>query len=1053
MILTKNKIEAIDLNKEIDRKISAGKLNELLIVVPTNRKIRSLKKEIITKSPNQSADKINLETIGTFSTKLLFKDPAAVNKVLSEEAASVLLKQSFQSVKLSYFTHYKKDIPFGTLNRIRNVISEYKRHGFSPEQLKNSATKLEGSEKVKALDIASTYENYLVKIRSIGVKEIGDIYEELNRLDKNEFANNFRFLYPEINLIVINGFDEFTQPEIEIINSASNLKDAELFLSFDYYQKNPTVFSHLNKCYNKLIEKGFSTIIDKSEETYSEFQITVRKKLFYDHTKKINSFKEQIKKLAAPNREKEIAFIAKEIKDLIQRHNVLPHKICVVFNLIDKYSPIIRDQFKVYGIPFNLTDRFSLSTSRPVIAIINFLEILENDFYYKNIFRSLNSTYFSIEKVDLTNLLRTSIKLKIIAGFETWRIKLNDAINNPGENEDDFRNIETEKEEYKKALGDIEKLYETLNPFNKKMTLTEFREKLNDLIFPMGIPSKLIEHGNNNIEENVKAVTTFLDSVNEILNILKLEYGDDEKFPLKFYLNHLRTILSSARYNIKERAGYGVQVTTMNEIRGLNFDYLFISGLCDGDFPTRYSPEIFFSGSYVKSENYHQTEERYHFYQTLCAWEKVLYLTFPLSDEQKELVESNFSQEFSSLFDLTEINANKYPDKIYSKEELLQWIGEGDNPKINEQEEINVLNLNFSQIENALNVDKIRLAEPFGNYQFTGFVKDYLSTAGKEKLEEFKDKEYSISQLETYAKCPYKYFAERVLKLEIFEEPTEEIEALEMGSILHVILFEFYSEIRKKGLVLFNCSDDDFIFAKEIIFKIAEEKTSRVQFSSPLTFYEKEKILGINRNRNESILYKFLIKERENNDGYIPEFFEYGFGSIDKKRTKKSLENLKIDDVKIRGKIDRIDVNKKEESYKVIDYKLSGKKPGKDDLLNGISLQLPLYLYAAKEIIKAELNTNEEFKPTGADIYSLKYSQKDFGRNTVHILKSVRELKDNDAVIESYEELMKICKDAVKKYVEAIANGEFHLTTLEDRENKVCGYCSFRPICRIQEVN
>ena len=50
----------------------------------------------------------------------------------------------------------------------------------------------------------------------------------------------------------------------------------------------------------------------------------------------------------------------------------------------------------------------------------------------------------------------------------------------------------------------------------------------------------------------------------------------------------------------------------MNEIRGLNFDYLFISGLCDGDFPTRYSPEIFFSGAYVKSEIYHQTEERYH---------------------------------------------------------------------------------------------------------------------------------------------------------------------------------------------------------------------------------------------------------------------------------------------------------------------------------------------------------------------------------------------------------------------------------------------------------
>ena len=42
MILTKSKISEIDLDFEINNKIRNGKLDELLLIVPTNRKIRYL---------------------------------------------------------------------------------------------------------------------------------------------------------------------------------------------------------------------------------------------------------------------------------------------------------------------------------------------------------------------------------------------------------------------------------------------------------------------------------------------------------------------------------------------------------------------------------------------------------------------------------------------------------------------------------------------------------------------------------------------------------------------------------------------------------------------------------------------------------------------------------------------------------------------------------------------------------------------------------------------------------------------------------------------------
>jgi ATP-dependent helicase/nuclease subunit B len=571
------------------------------------------------------------------------------------------------------------------------------------------------------------------------------------------------------------------------------------------------------------------------------------------------------------------------------------------------------------------------------------------------------------------------------------------------------------------------------------MTLKEFHGNLKDFINKLNLSSRLINDYKPAIEKNVKAVSVFMDTIDELLHLLEEEYKEETKFPLKFYLNQIRTSVSSARYNIKEVPGYGVQVTTLNEIRGLQFDYLFISGLCDGDFPTRYTPEIFFSGSYFRKEHGHQTEERYHFYQSLCSWKKGLYLTVPLKEERRELAESTFLSEFANLFHFSEKKEEDYLNKIYSQEELLKYIGE---KGIEGSKDQNLGGINFDQLKKSLEINDKRIKEPFGNSPYTGSIYDNLTEKGKSKLREFKNRQFSTTQLETYAKCPYKYFAERVLRLETIEEPSEEIEALEMGSLLHTILYEFYSEIRRKKIVLHTCSDDEFKYAESLIFKLAEEKVAEANFNSPLTFYEKEKILGINNKRKNSILYEFLKAERDSEEGFIPEYFEISFG--ESKGTTQSnqspaIKDFKVKDISVRGKIDRVDIDSSGKKFRVVDYKLGGKRPLDKELQTGISLQLPLYMFAAKQLIKAQLN--KDYDPAGAAIYSLKYGEKNFGIKPLGMLSS------------NAEEIIKICLDAIEKYVNDIVGGKFNLTTLEDRENKVCRFCSFKPVCRIQEVS
>ncbi|NJD23159.1 MAG: hypothetical protein FIA82_10910, partial [Melioribacter sp.] len=55
--------------------------------------------------------------------------------------------------------------------------------------------------------------------------------------------------------------------------------------------------------------------------------------------------------------------------------------------------------------------------------------------------------------------------------------------------------------------------------------------------------------------------------------------------------------------------------------------------------------------------------------------------------------------------------------------------------------------------------------------------------------------------------------------------------------------------------------------------------------------------------------------------------------------------------------------------------------------------------------------------------------------------------------IQSVNQLVDKSIEHVKNYVEAISKGKFNLSKLEDRENKVCRYCQFRTVCRIDEVN
>lgn len=1040
MILTKENISSIDLPGLIDEKIKSTHTDELLIIVPTNRKLRAVKKEIIDLSPGQTVAKINIETISTLSQKLLESIESFIP--LSEAASSVLIKHASESVKLKYFVNYRGSIPNGTLDRIKNVISEYKRHGITPGKLISETEKLEASEKIKAEDIVEIYFNYKKLTSKINALEIGDVYEKLL---ENDFTNSFYQNYVEVKNIVLLGFDQFSIPEIRIINKLSEIVGNKLYVDFDYYNSNSLIFSHLEETYSLLEQYGFIKINDSSVYEFNEFIKIVRERLFLNIQKKnISKFKNDIAIIKGRYTEEEIELIAKKIKTLLINSEVEPHKICVVFNLISDFSPLVRDVFERFGIPYNLTDRTSLDQSPPIISIINLLEIAENDYYYKNIFRALSGRFLSSLNVDTVNLNLVASKLKIVSGYQNWVRSIENEIKN---NSDDDEKINEDR--LKQALDDLSKIEGVLKPFKQKLAPSEFYKTLLKFITKSNLSLSVLEGHPDYREEDIASLKTFTETIEEILLLIERENNHEKKYSLSFYLDQIKTACGWARFNIKGRSDYGVLITSIDEIRGLNFDYLFIAGMNDGIFPTRYKPEIFFSGSFMKKESIHQTEERYHFYQALSAWRKQLYLSYSAINDDRELVESNFLKDFSNLFETSEITNSSFEGIVFSEEEIQMIQGRQIALDLESDIILKSHSIDNHSLKQKIEVSKQRIFSPHKEFPFNGFIGLNEKEEIKNSLKRYADREYSITQLETYSRCPFKYFMQYVLGISEISEPTEEVEPVEIGSIMHKILFEFYTELRKQKITLPNCSEQDFKKAEKIIFDIAGQNINSPIFYSELSFYEKEKITGINGNKKESILYKFLIKERENNDDSEPTYFEIAFGNIRTKikdETLSSEEPVLGNNIKFRGKVDRIDVDTENETFDIVDYKLSLRsKPTQNDIQDGISLQLPLYLFAAKKLFEKNEIT---LTPSEVYLYSLRYNEKEFGKNRVALINRKSENKE-----EEIEKLFEQTLSKIESFVENVVKGQFPLTFLKDREKKICGYCDYRKICRIDETD
>ncbi|EKD41738.1 MAG: ATP-dependent nuclease subunit B-like protein [uncultured bacterium] len=292
-----------------------------------------------------------------------------------------------------------------------------------------------------------------------------------------------------------------------------------------------------------------------------------------------------------------------------------------------------------------------------------------------------------------------------------------------------------------------------------------------------------------------------------------------------------------------------------------------------------------------------------------------------------------------------------------------------------------------------------------------------------------KQSTFSITEIETYLKCPFQYYAKHHLKLEEPDEESVDVRGDISGRLIHRVLDKLYGE--NQDLFLEACDYDLYLkrfkdliptLIKNLALDDSHLKKSPAVIQADYIKRATESILGLvdletGFIRNGTKLTK-------------PHAFEWAFG-------KGKVPPLKISrdqqEVFITGRIDRIDVDRKNKVFSVIDYK-TGELPTGASIKEGLSPQVPLYLMVVKQILFPD------FSPSSGMLLGLK----EIGKNVGLVFDGLGEDKllwrTSKITLEEWDDLTLKIENSIIEMTSKINEGHFHPKPLSKTECDRCGY-------------
>ena len=859
-----------------------------------------------------------------------------------------------------------------------STIKDLKDACLSPEDFERTLAGAKRSQKVhlsKLKDLLNLWKGYQKRLKEINCYDESDLMLSAVQWVKDSPD------WQETPKVLIYGFYDFNEAQKRLLLACFEKKEAWVFLPFE-----PTPsFKYVKPAMEWLKEVGFQQMDSASPfppPRSSSLDHLCR--YLFDGRESFQGPPWGIEVVSAPGESREVREIIRKTLQAPKKDNISFHEIGILLRAPERYSRLFQESFNGIGIHPYLREGPSLIETRAGRTLILFLNMMHRNFSRQSVmefatFAKLRTDRFSSGEGFPLTLARwdaISIQAGIREGQEEWEERLRKLYEQwlkLGRDEEEDEGRGRFHEEDAVALEQL--IQFTRRLFSSVRLLagaTTWGEKVSALL--------------NAFDDFVEQDEESLLVKEAVRRLSKMDMTGVSPSSGNFS----RLVEEVLKGEVIPQGRFqrnGPAIVNLMAVRGVPFKMVIVPGLVEKSFPPLIRQDAILLDQERKVLNRSMSgkegeplplkaegrldEERLLFRLTVGAATEKLILTFSRMEigTGKERLPSSFL--LSSIEALTGTRCDfnqieQFPGAVrLPLSEIAVPIP---------TEAIDDLEYDLSMGRQAITAQKpeslLYLGEvsPFfekglrlefsrwGRREFT----DYEGMmASKEALQILQER-YSIfkasispTQLEVYAECPFQYLLKEIMGIEAVTEPEKEvtISPRDKGILVHDILWNFFTTLKKGSGTPLQLRPEDGQRLEEIAHKKFIEFEQLGLTGYPMLWeVEKRKMLEELKN-----FFSQELKETE----FIPTYFEvrYGMQPFRGGESEISTEEpvpLRIGEkgMNLRGRIDRIDLTRDAKKGRVRDYKTGRILARSNDFQGGRTLQLPLYLLAAKQLLQ-----------------------------------------------------------------------------------------------------
>ena len=867
-----------------------------------------------------------------------------------------------------------------------------------------------------------------------------------------EQVSSSRFLQ-QFSQILYYGFYDLTQIQLDFFLAVARHYPTTLFFPLLTVQPSHDAWSFAERFYERYVQ-GLNT--ESAQDRASATVLPATARLFdavedRAYTAFPENWQCQIASTFGVN--DEVGAVAKEILRLVDGSKMPFHAIGVVARSLDSYGQIIKDIFHQHHIPIAGTLEEPLVQLPLTKAVILLLNLPSKDFLRSQVIDLLSSPYFQFHNIggnpasvrpDLWDL--ATRELAICKGVAEWRRLRRYSQRNLElrrmSDDDEPRKIRILSTELSSLADIVDTLMADLLRLPDQASWQEYAAAWKVLLKKyLGVMPGA--HGTT-LSEPSAASETILEILEQLAGLDSVE----NRVALGDFTHTFQHWIERSGVTEDRRHIDGVMVLNATAARGLSFRALFLLGMNEGVFPRTIREDAFLRdrdrevlerdlGYKVSQKLTAFDEEKLLFTLLAGAARERLYCSFQRADESgRALAPSWYIDELKRALDdngrpceplniprsITE-KASVAPfdrqDLLLPKELAIRLTLEGQD---------STALVEASALLPALYKQGRKVAAAIDQSGGRLLPHDGVLANFDSYWKHFSERGLSPTALETYARCPFQFFARHVLGLAPLDRPEEILgpSPAEFGELGHEILNSFYRALIDGGYFAGAAAKVDVDSALQAVAArafIDYEENHPVGY--PLAWESlKESIIQLLR----QVLAQDLGELSQS--GFVPASLETDVTAQLPGDWPDPLKGLAI-----RGRMDRID--RKAEALRVIDYKFKfGANPATQDkdliraALRGERLQPPFYYLLAQSWVEEHGQTSRPGIEANFYFIAPRWSQGPL------ITRSYgSEGLANRAGAET--------KQTIAYLADGVRQGRFFIN-----RGEYCGRCDAAPICR-----